>query len=203
MDEQTLKERAKYDLIWSQYPSYRDCSPGEVFTSFFLQYFEKEIEEGQTLIDFGSGTGRACRAFLAKNLKVSLVDFSSYALDEEIQHLTTLCPDIVSFTEACLWKLPKNLLSADWIYCCDVLEHIPTNRIDQVLKGMASRMKKGGYLSICLQEDLSGKQLGFPLHLTIKDKHWWLQRLSRYFTVLKEEPILEGINLNCLIGPLK
>ncbi len=202
MDPELLQERAKYDLIWSQYPSYRDCSPGEIFSAFFLRYFEAQIQAGQSLIDFGCGTGRASRPFLEKGLQVVLVDFSSYALDEQIGNLAALIPDQLLFVQACLWKLPKRLSSADWIYCCDVLEHIPEKRIDAVLKGMASRMKKGGYLSICLQEDLSGKQLGFPLHLTVRDRVWWLEKLSRYFSVLKEEPLLEALNLNCLIGPL-
>lgn len=201
MDNQALSERAKYDLIWSQYPSYRDCSPGEVFAPFFLQFFQTEICSSQSVIDFGCGTGRACHAFIAQNLNVTLVDFSSEALDEEIRNLLHLCPQMVAFVQACLWDLPKTLKSAEWIYCCDVLEHIPEERIDQVLKGISSRMKKGGYLSICLQEDLSGKQLGFPLHLTVKNKEWWQKKLSRYFSLLKEDPILEGMNYNCLIGP--
>ncbi len=195
------KEKAKYDLIWSQYPSYRDCSPGEVFASYFLRYFSAEFKNGQTIIDFGCGTGRVSKSFIAKNLNVKLIDLSPHALDEQITHLVHLCPECISFTEACLWELPETLQIADWIYCCDVLEHIPPKKVNQVLKGMSERTKRGGYLSICLQEDLSGKQLGFPLHLTIKDRNWWLKKLSRYFTILKEDPILEGLNLNCLIGP--
>ncbi len=200
MEKELVKEKAKYDLIWSQYPSYRDCSPGEVFAPFFLRYFSSELKPVQSIIDFGCGTGRAANAFIAQHLDVRLVDFSPHCLDEQISALVHLCPESLSFTEACLWKLPETLKAAEWIYCCDVLEHIPQRRINQVLKGMAERMKLGGYLSICLQEDLSGKQLGFPLHLTVKDRTWWLKKLSNYFTVLKEDPILEGINLNCLIG---
>ncbi len=201
MDPEALKEQAKYDLIWSQCPSYRDCSPGEMFASFFLKHFQVRAE--QTIIDFGCGTGRACHAFLAHNLNIILVDFSPHALDEQIRHLMALCPDRLTFIQACLWQLPKSLRRADWIYCCDVLEHIPENRIDQVLQGMAHKMQKGGYLSICLQEDLAGKHFGFPLHLTVKDKEWWLAKLSHHFTIAKTSSVQEGLYLNVCIENAK
>lgn len=203
MDQQALTEKAKYDLLWSKYPSYRDCSPGEIFAPLFLQFFKEELRKGETLIDFGSGTGRSINPFISSGLNVIMVDFSPHALDEEIRHFIHLCPDRASFVEACLWDLPDSLKPSDWIYCCDVLEHIPEQQIEAVLRGMAARMKKGGYFTICLQEDLSGKQLSLSLHLTVKDKEWWKRKLSCHFTILKEEPILEGLYYHCVLGAVK
>ncbi len=95
-------------------------------------------------------------------------------------------------------------MQADWIYCCDVLEHIPESQIDLVLQGMAERMGKGGYLSICLKEDLFGTaSMGEPLHLTVKDKSWWKQKLSTYWQIQQEAVAFEGICLRCVTRSLE
>ncbi len=199
MDEEALTEKSKYDVIWRDYPVYRDCSPGEDFAKFFFDGFQQEMRAGQTIIDFGCGTARVTKDFLGKGLNVTLVDISPYALDEEIRHLLTLFSNQVHFIQACLWQLPKELKSAYWIYCCDVLEHIPEDQVDTVLYHIAQRMRFGGYFSICLKEDLSGKKLGYPLHLTVKPKDWWEERLLRHFTITGEDVVADGLYFNCRV----
>lgn len=197
--KQGIAEREKYNWLWSHIDAYREVSPGQLFLPFFLKAFQADFKPGQKLIDFGCGTGRVARDFLALQLKVRLVDISPFALDEEVSHLLHLMPEELCFVEACLWQLPQTLQPADWIYCTDVLEHLPTKQMDQVLKGMSQRMQRGGYLSICLQEDAMGKTLGLQLHLTVQTRDWWHQKISQFFQIIAEDQVVEGLYFNCAI----
>ncbi|NGX47029.1 MAG: hypothetical protein K1000chlam3_00398 [Chlamydiae bacterium] len=199
MDEKTESEKSKYDIIWRDHPSYRECSPGEAFATFFFDGFKGEIRAGQTIIDFGCGTARVTKDFLSKGLNITLVDISPYCLDEEIRHLLTLFANQLHFQQGCLWQLPESLKSAYWIYCCDVLEHIPEDFIDVCLEQMAKRTRYGGYFSICLQEDLAGKRLGHPLHLTVKEKAWWERKIDQHFTIVGEDAVADDLYFNCRV----
>ncbi|NGX26488.1 MAG: hypothetical protein K940chlam6_00411 [Chlamydiae bacterium] len=199
MDEKTESEKSKYDIIWRDHPSYRECSPGEAFATFFFDGFKGEIRAGQTIIDFGCGTARVAKDFLSKGLNITLVDISPYCLDEEIRHLLTLFANQLHFQQGCLWQLPESLKSAYWIYCCDVLEHIPEDFIDVCLEQMAKRTRYGGYFSICLQEDLAGKRLGHPLHLTVKEKAWWERKIDQHFTIVGEDAVADDLYFNCRV----
>lgn len=187
MDPLIEQEKRKYTHIWQDLPDYRKDSPGEMYVDHFLRFFENQIKEKDTLIDFGCGTGKVTKHFLDKGLFLTLVDLCDNCLDEEIALLAQLCFEQIRFQQACLWELPSTLPPADWIYCCDVLEHMPEERIDAVLAAMAARTKKGGYLSIHLSEDLFGTQLlGHPLHLTIKPKEWWQAKLRAHWQIASE-----------------
>ncbi len=171
-----------YDIVW------RDSSSGETFAPFFLDGFRGEMRAGQTLINFGCGTAKATKAFLAKGLNVTLVDISPYALDEEIRNMLILFSNQVHFIQACLWQLPKELKSAYWIYCCDVLEHIPEDCLDSVLGQINERMRFGGYISISLKEDLAKR-----------NKSWWEKKLAKYFSLAGEDLVEGEAYFNCRI----
>jgi SAM-dependent methyltransferase len=198
MDKIALREKKKYDLLWKENPDYRILSPGEEFFSHFADTFSQEIKEGDLLIDFGCGCARVAKKFLEIGLQVLLVDFSPHCLDAEVAFLLNLFANQLQFQEACLWDLPKDIPVAEWIYCCDVLEHIPESHVDKVLLGMAERTEKGGYLSICLEEDSFGKKVGEPLHLTIKERDWWRKKISSYWRIEKEFVTLDCY-YNCCV----
>ncbi len=199
MDEETLNEKKKYDVIWRDDLSDKECNSGEAFVSFFFDGFEGEIRAGQTIIDFGCKTARVTKDFLAKGLNVTLVDTSPYSVDEEIRKLLTLFSSQVHFVQACLWQLPNSLKAAYWIYCCEVLEHIPQDSIDTVLAQMAQRMRFGGYFSICLKDNATNKKLNRPPMLTVKGKAWWEKKLQKHFTIIGEDAIADDLYFNCRI----
>jgi SAM-dependent methyltransferase len=159
------------------------------------------ISKGNSIIDFGCGTGQVAKDFLAQELKVTLIDHAENCLDEEISLLTKLFPEKIQFVEACLWDLPDHLKPADWIFCCDVLEHIPESQVERVLSGMAQRTLKGGFLSICLAEDLFGhKAMGIPLHLTVNDQSWWETKIAAHWKILDSRLLHEDQWLNLCVG---
>lgn len=199
MDSQALEEKRKYDLLWTKIPGYREVSPGEDLAPLFLALIQDELKEGQRIIDFGCGTARAAKEFRARNLQVELVDISSECLDPEISFLMRIDQEI-RFQEACLWDLRKKIKSAPWIFCCDVLEHIPEEKIDKVLENMALRMENKGLFSICMKEEHCRGQLEFPLHLTVKPIHWWRGKLAQHFHVFAERVIEQDLYAVFFLG---
>jgi len=183
-DSVYLSEKQKYTLLWSSVPEYRDASAADLLAPAFLSYFSTEISPGQRIIDFGCGTGRSAIPFLSKGLQIDLVDFAEPCLDPEI-FLLTVSKKIL-FWETCLWALPEELPSADWIVCFDVLEHLPEEKTRAALQGMAKKMKRGGLFCIDLRKDRFGSEIGKDLHLTLKPKKWWRKQVSSYFFILEE-----------------
>ena len=175
-------------------------SPGELSANNFLNHFASQIHPGDRVIDFGCGTGRVARNFLAKGLHITLVDLCPNCLDPEIELLLSLFPERISFIETCLWNLPKEIEIADWVYCCDVLEHIPEKKIDFVLKSINSRNSKGGYFSIGLKEDVFGKTINSSLHLCLQSKDWWDKKISSYWHIESSLADEEEKHFHCCVS---
>ena len=178
----TKQEQDKYESMWNV-PSYRHTSPGFLQTETFLKFFEKLILAGDSIIDFGCGSGFTTLPFLEKGLNVHLIDIATNALADKIAALTLLASDRVQFTHACLWDLPDDIPSADWCYCMDVLEHIPTEKVDDVLNHISKRTRKGGALQVFLEDEPFGNLIGETLHLTIKPLPWWTDKIKTYFDI--------------------
>lgn len=166
-----LKEReaAKYSHVW-QHPNYRKWSPGEDLVETFVRACA--VERGSRIIDFGCGSGRAAKALAMRGYDVLAVDHTLDCLDAGLR---------VPFCLACLWDLPK-LEPADWGYCTDVMEHIPPEKVDAVLTGIAANVKQGAFFNISFEPDDFGSRLiGSPLHLTVRPSEWWAESLSCHF----------------------
>jgi len=65
----------------------------------------------------------------------------------------------------------------DWVYCTDVLEHLPPQftmlAVDQMLR-VATR---GVFLTISTQPDQFGVWVGRSLHQTVQHYVWWRDSL--------------------------
>lgn len=171
MEDLTAIEREKYCMIW-QRNEYRKVSPG--ILDLDRAWLICSMQTGQSLTDYGAGPARATFEFQKRGLRVTAVDIAPNARETE-----------VPFVEACLWDLPDTLGASDWAYCCDVLEHIPTMKVDDVLTGIAKRTNLGAYFRIATRPDRMGpKLLNKPLHLTIKDGEWWRRKLEQFWPLV-------------------
>jgi ubiquinone/menaquinone biosynthesis C-methylase UbiE len=195
-------ERSKYERMWRK-ALYRKHSPGEAVSELFLDCFREEIKAGDTVLDCGCGTGSAASVFLRHGLAVHLIDIAENCLDEPVRLLVHLLPDALSFTRACLWNLPDAVPPADWIYCCDVLEHVPEECVDAVLASLATRTRKGGFFQIFLQDEPFGELIGEPLHLCIRPQEWWVERMARHWTIRGVSPVAHEHRFFCLVAPLE
>lgn len=168
MSELELAEKQKYDTVWRM-KEYRMISPGELSVDNFLEW---AVSAG-TLVDLGCGPGRAS-LILSAHYKVTMLDISDRCLDKPVRNSLS---DTLTFKQACLWDF--TLPQQDYGYCCDVMEHIPEEKVDGVLDCIAACCDSV-YFQIHLKEDC-GKFIDEPLHLTIKPTSWWHRKiLERY-----------------------
>lgn len=163
-------EARKYCNMWA-FDEYRKYAPGE-------HYVDQSIEEmgmsaGDSLIDFGCGTGRGAQKFKDMGFDVTGIDHAPNCLDEDIT-----IPLVISN----LWNLPD--ISADFGYCTDVMEHIPPEKVEAVLSQISQRVRKC-FFNIHTSHDSLGELIEEELHLTQKDAGWWSAIIANHFSMTR------------------
>ena len=164
-------EKAIYETMWGR-KDYRNVSPGEKLVASFLTVAKPK--PGSEVIDLGCGTGRGglMLATLGQ-LNVTMVDFASNCLDEDIRPMLETQKHVMRFVEADLTEeIPA---TAQYGFCTDVLEHIPTEDVDKVLDNCLHACQHV-FFQIAMFEDAHGDAIGHRLHLTIKPYEWWLKK---------------------------
>jgi len=161
-------ERALYETVWSTVHNYGDFAPGEQHVRLFRAM--SGATEG-TVLDAGCGSGKGALALAAAGFDVTCCDLTREGLVEDARALP--------FRESCLWHLePRAVGLYDYVYCCDVLEHIPTEYTMLVIARLLGVARVGAFLSIALVPDAFGVWVGTPLHQTVRDFVWWRDRLA-------------------------
>lgn len=198
-DTVALRERAKYMRMWER-PEYHRYSPGAAHAPRALAALG--MKPGETLYDLGCGNCQAVPIFAAHGLIVRAADIAmtpalaAWAM-EKTKHLPT--ERLPLFTGVCLWSIPMNWPPRDYVFCCDVLEHIPPGHVDSVLLHMKRLTGKAGYLNIHCAPDGCGKLIGETLHLTVERPEWWMAKLGAHFLVERHEA--PPSELTCVIRP--
>jgi hypothetical protein len=172
-------EALKYGKLWADHPAYRAVAPGEELASVFLKQASPPINA--EVIDFGCGTGRgslilACPPPLGGSLRVTMVDFVNNCLDPEVQQALETQASRMRFLKKDLEK-PLGI-AATYGYCTDVMEHIPPDKVEQVLDNILQSAEHV-FFGISLTEDHCGKMIGEQLHLTVKPFDWWLEQFTK------------------------
>lgn len=185
MDPLAEQEKSKYERIWS-FPDYRECSPGLRLVDRFLE--RTSLTPSHLVIDFGVGSGKAAAEIKKRvGCRVVGIDIAKNCLDEGIE--------IDKLIVGNLWELKEILRALDEFYfwrgypdptkvvgyCTDVMEHIPEEKVGLVLDTIrATRCEV--VFNIALFHDGFGERLiGEPLHLTVKPKAWWVEKLGSVF----------------------
>lgn len=160
----TTSEKLKYQKVWKN-KQYRLTSPSEVEVENFVSY----LQPGDTIVELGCGTGRASKKISNKGFDVELFDIADNCLDPGIS---------LPLTVGSLWRdeIPK----ATWGFCCDVMEHIPTELVYKSFDNIRTSCTNG-YFRIHLCKD-NGKFTDEPLHLTVKPVEWWGEQLKKHWS---------------------
>lgn len=160
-------EKAKYEKAW-KLDDYRKWSPGKSCVPIFLE--TAKPKQGETMVDWGCGTGKASLALHEAGLDVTPVDFVTGCLDDDIQEVLGH-----KFIEHDLSK-PIELRS-DYGFCCDVLEHVPEEQVDAVLETVLGNSTHV-FFQISTVPDHFGSHIGEQLHVTVKPYNWWLRKFA-------------------------
>jgi hypothetical protein len=174
LHDTTADERAKYSEIWET-PDYKKYSPGLENVERFIKVLEPYA--GASLIDIGCGAGVAGLQFEKLMFDVTWLDLTDAGLHEDV--------DRHKFIEAPIWSSNWGNNQDGWTYgfCCDVLEHIPTEytmlTIDKIVSSCAT-----SWIQIALTPDVFGQAIGKPLHLTVQSYKWWLDRIATIGNVI-------------------
>lgn len=162
-------ERSKYERMWSE-DDYRNSSPGERLVPMAIETLG--IDSGDRVIDFGCGPARATQALADFGCDVLGIDIAENCRDPGIDTPLRI---------AVLWDLPDDIEPADFGLCCDVMEHIPAERVGAVLAGIRRLTKRGAFFNIAFAHDLFGELIGERLHLTVRSEAWWKAKLSEHW----------------------
>jgi 2-polyprenyl-3-methyl-5-hydroxy-6-metoxy-1,4-benzoquinol methylase len=167
-------EKHKYEKLWKD-PAYRRVAPGEHLAQVFLEKVAPPPNEH--VIDFGAGTGRgAIMLALIGRLRVTMLDFVPHCLDEEVANATRTQPERISFIQHDLTEPAP--VSARYGYCTDVMEHIPEDKVPQVLTNIL-KAAQHVFFNISTVPDHFGQTIGEHLHVTVKPAEWWIEQLRK------------------------
>lgn len=177
----TTQQTDLYRDLWDAFPAYADLSPGAELVPIFQQV----AAPGSTVVDAGCGTGKGALALAAAGYDVKLItDLTDQGLVPEAKRFV--------FRESCLWKRLRpqwKLGQVQWIYCTDVMEHLPTQctllAVDQML-AVADHV----FLAIAFMQDEAGMWMGQHYHLTVQPYTWWRDALKEVGRVTEARDLL-------------
>lgn len=176
-------EAQKYGRMW-ELPAYRAVAPGEIYAPLFVD--KAKPKHGSHVIDFGCGTGRGALALHDAGMKVTMLDFVRNSLDGNVKDRIN---GSLSFVKHDLCN-PSPVV-AEYGFCCDVMEHIPSDKVGVVLDNIL-RAGKTCFFAISLTEDRCGQAIGETLHLTIRPFEWWNERFTERGCAIKWSHKLDG-----------
>lgn len=178
-NETDQSERFKYEAIWT-HTDYRLSSPGEKGVAFAVEQMGWTPPE--TIIDFGCGTGRASLALADLGFDVLGIDIAENALDQNV-----IDDGRIKFIRCSLldFSLVENYAAG---FCTDVMEHIPTAHVDQVL----ANISHGVFRTFFGIAHFPDAWHGETLHLTVEPAEWWADKLAEHFGQVTK---LHGFNI--------
>jgi 2-polyprenyl-3-methyl-5-hydroxy-6-metoxy-1,4-benzoquinol methylase len=155
-------EKLKYHKAWTlAYDANSSCGVHHV--DYFLQILN--IQPNQTVVDVGCGNGIATAKLHDRGLNATGIDFVDVAWKQNLP-----------FINACVWELSD--ITFDYVFCTDVFEHLPEDKVDLAFDNIKRIATKGVYFAIATRPDEAGKKINETLHLTVKPIEWWLPRLE-------------------------
>lgn len=109
-----------------------------------------------SILDYGCGTGITMEEFMPKEY------------------------DVLGYDPAVEGKEDNNV-PRDFVVCCDVLEHIEEEFIDNVLADIRRCTIKSAFITIDTKPASAKLPDGRNAHVTLKPKEWWTEKMFQYF----------------------
>jgi 2-polyprenyl-3-methyl-5-hydroxy-6-metoxy-1,4-benzoquinol methylase len=186
------KEAQLYTDVWAL-PSYGTFSPGEQYVPLFLDMAQitPDTTFRYTVLDAGCGSGKGALALKAAGFaEVHCCDYTDEGLVPEARALPFHAVSLWDDLRVGVQYLPGR--SVDYVYCCDVLEHIPTAFTMLVISRLLEVSRRGVFLSISTVPDQFGAWAGQPLHKTVQPFTWWRDQIHELGAVVEARDLLNA-----------
>jgi SAM-dependent methyltransferase len=173
--------RRTYEDMWAC-DQYAAMSPGAQYVPVFRDM--TQAESFSPILDAGCGSGKGLLALEAAGFaRVRGCDVTDAGLLPQARRFV--------FHTQCLWE-PMQGEMVDWVYCTDVLEHIPVAFTMLVVSRLLEVSLMGVFLSISFVPDAMGHWIGKPLHETVMPFVWWRDQLATVGELVEARDLLQG-----------
>ena len=157
-------EHDKYARVWRE-PNYRINCHALTLWQDFRYLFPNEFKSG---LDIGCGLGLILPIWKSLGVDAWGVDLVPNCLDDSVRDQIGR-----NFILACLWEMKWDRVF-DIGVCADVMEHIPPQYVDEVLRRIALCCKE----VVFKIDHIESRFIGETLHLTIQPISWWVARME-------------------------
>ena len=188
------KEAEVYTELWSSVPSYRRVSPGERYADLFHAIVN---DPGATVLDAGCGEGKGMDALAAHGYQMCGIDLTDAGWATHTHPYPfvtgTIWHDLRPVVYLFHVSKPEVFRpdGVDYVYSCDVFEHLPEQFTMLAAQRLLEVTKKGVFLSIMHQQEIYGSWVGRRLHLTVKPFVWWRDAFREIAEVVEARDMME------------
>jgi len=165
--ELTNRQESLYRTVHNTSHSYRDNNWGVVMLKHWVQMLPSPP---LSILEVGCGNGKLCRLLKDMQYDVTGIDIVPGPYERKGYEFV-----IHNLQEG---EMPFADKVFDYCVSFDVLEHIETEKINDVLWEMF-RVAKNIILMVPCHHN-TGKGLMKALHLTVKFPEWWIERINKY-----------------------
>jgi len=146
------------------------------------------LKPGANILDVGCGAGVKSNYLIQKGLPVTGIDLSEKMIELAKKHV----PNGIFYVQD-LYQLANLEKTFDGVFAQAVLLHIPKNRISEVMKLLAAKIKPGGYLYVAVKE----RRPSEPEEEIVKENDYGYpyERFFSYFTKEEMEKKFQELNL--------
>jgi len=171
-------EQHTYTDMWAL-DAYAAHSPGETLLPLFLSMVGSSRG---TVLDAGTGSGKGALALQAEGFAVTLCDLTDAGLTDEARALP--------FVSTALWDDLSVAGRHRWVYCCDVMEHIPPAFTMLVVRRLLDVAEDGVFFTISLVPDVFGAWVGKSLHQSVQSFTAWRDQLATVGDIIEARDLL-------------
>ena len=133
------------------------------------------------VVDAGCACGSILKGFHKLNLRVLGADLNQHMINIGREHFGFYANELVCGS---ISNLPALTESVDLVHTAQVLEHIPQQHMDDILREFARVLKPTGRAFICLDAVKDGETkemyMGDPTHVNIQPIQYWYRLFEKH-----------------------
>lgn len=152
-------EKSKYDFIWDS-------------IDYSSKYNKMEIAEKMhgKVLDVGCGNGTFVY-YLNSRKEVT----EAHGCDITDKGIKRMSMTAINFKQCPAWDMPYEDNYFDVVTSCDVLEHIPPDKLDAAIAELKRVGRKQIHVIATFKDH---KYFGYKVHLSVHPIEWWREKFS-------------------------